>query len=386
MIEIKDKKYCCGCTACANICPKNAIKMQADNEGFLYPNINMEKCINCHMCEKVCPYNKKVKKKNVPKGYVVQNINKDVLKESTSGGFFDALANYIIDNDGYVCGAILNDRLKVVHIITNKKTDIRKFRGSKYVQSDISNIYSCIKELLDKNKHVCFSGTPCQVIGLNNYLNKEYDNLITVDFCCRSVPSPLLFEKYKDFMQEKYKSQIENLYFRKKTYGYHHGTLRIVFNNGKVYNGSNRVDMFNKTFHSDKCSRPSCYNCIAKGIKRVSDFTIFDSWHPNKLNNNIVDNDKGYTNLLIQSKKGEEVFEKQLKKSFIYYEINPNAASDFTGGMLEDSIEYSKERENFYHDLNTIGFKKTTKKYIKISCKDKAIEALKKIIYKKNEE
>ena len=384
-IDTNCKENCCGCTACVSVCPKNAIEMISDEEGFKYPKVDKTKCINCNLCEKVCPYKNKEKYYYYEtKGFLIQNKNYDVLNNSTSGGFFDSISKYIVKNKGFVCGATFEDNFVVRHEIYSNMENINKFRESKYVQSDMNNCFIKIKKLLESGNVVCFSGTPCQVVGLKRYLRKEYDNLFTVDFCCRSVPSPILLEEYKKYQESKYKSKIVDFHFRKKTYGYHHGTLRINFANGKEYNGSNRVDLYNKTFHSDKCSRLSCYNCIAKGIQRESDFTIFDSWNPSLLNEHIKDNDLGYTTLFIQSEKGMKLFDEHLKKDFDVYKIDVKNASKLTGGMLENSIKFSDERNNFYKDLIKDGYKKHVMKYINVTLKDYLIEKLKIIIYKKN--
>lgn len=384
-VDENQKNKCCGCTACASVCPKNAIEMVEDNEGFKYPKVDKTKCINCNLCEKVCPYiNKKKKEHDNTIGFLIQNKNKEVLSLSTSGGFFDSISKYVISENGFVCGATFDDNFVVKHEIYNDFKKIKKFRESKYVQSDLNGCFVKIKKLLDSGNLVCFSGTPCQVEGLKGYLRKDYDNLITVDFCCRSVPSPKLFEEYKKYQEKRYKSKIVDFHFRKKTYGYHHGTLRIKFANGREYNGSNRVDLYNKIFHSDKCSRLSCYNCVAKGINRNSDFTIFDSWNPSILNKNIKDNNLGYTTLLIHSKKGTKLFEEKLKNDFFVYEINVYEAKELTGGMLENSIKITDDRKEFYNNLIKDGYKNHVLKYINVSLMDYIIEKTKVIIYKKN--
>lgn len=383
-IDENNKINCCGCTACANICPKGAITMKEDFEGFLYPVVDKLKCINCGLCDKTCPYKNTIKTNNYIKCFAIQNKDQNILESSTSGGFFSSIANKILDENGYVSGAVFNDKFEVEHkVIDNiKRDEVYKFRGSKYVQSNLGNTYKEIKNKLDNGNKVCFSGTPCQVLGLKQYLNKEYENLITVDFICRSVPSPLFLKKYMDYQKKKFNSEIKEFYFRSKTYGYHSGTLTIKFVNGKKYTGSNRVDLYNKCFHADICSRLSCYNCPAKGFDRCSDFTVFDSWNPSQLNEEINDNDRGYSNLFIHSKKGYEFFINELSKDFFYYEIDANEAEKFTGGMITNSINMSNERKLFYQKLNTDTFENTVYSFIKVSIMDKIFEKSKRILYK----
>lgn len=195
MITIKDKSQCCGCWACENICPKNCISMKEDNEGFRYPEVNTKICIECGLCEKICPIQNTPHNNNeITDSYVIQHKNNEIRRDSTSGGFFSAICDYVIAQNGYVFGAVYNEKMEVVHYGTNQKEEIKRFRGSKYVQSQIGNTYQETKSLLLKGYLVCFSGTPCQIAGLKNFLRKEYTNLITVDLVCRGNPSPLLLK------------------------------------------------------------------------------------------------------------------------------------------------------------------------------------------------
>ena len=197
-IEILQKEKCSGCSACYPICPTNAITMEYDEEGFLYPIVNYEKCTNCGLCSKVCPeLNFEFDNKKTPKCYAMQATD-EIRMKSSSGGMFTILADYIFERDGFVCGVAFNknENWKVEHIIIDKKEDLDKLRGSKYVQSDKKDIFKQIKELLNKDKYVLFSGCPCEVAGLKNYLRKNYDKLILVDLLCGSVESPKIYEKY----------------------------------------------------------------------------------------------------------------------------------------------------------------------------------------------
>ena len=202
MIEIKEKSQCCGCTACSSICPKKAIMMKQDEEGFMYPIIDKSKCVNCGLCDKVCPVKNAKENGNNQHAYIFQNADDKIRRESTSGGAFTAIAEYVIDNNGIVYGAVFDEKYKVIHKGIDNKEELYKFRNSKYVQSEMENCYSEIKEYLNKGKLVCFSGTSCQVEGLKNYLGKHYENLILVDVVCRAVPSPLIWKKYLNMIKE----------------------------------------------------------------------------------------------------------------------------------------------------------------------------------------
>ena len=283
-INITSKEDCCGCTACANICPKDAITMKQDKEGFLYPSIDKEKCIDCGICKKICPVlNKQSFKDFNQKAYLFQNKNEDIRKDSTSGGFFSSIAEYVISKNGVVIGASFDNNWKVEHTAATKLEDLNKFRKSKYVQSDLREIFKNIKEYLNNNKMVCFSGTPCQVAGLKSFLQKDYENLILVDIMCHSVPSPLYFEKYKEYILNKMKAKkIFNINFRDKSkYGYKYSMMTVETDNGTYSEGID-TDPYLRAFFKDYSVRPSCYNCKFKTQKRVSDITIWDCFNINE--------------------------------------------------------------------------------------------------------
>ena len=196
MIKILDKKDCCGCNACVQKCPKHCITMKEDKEGFLYPNVDENVCIDCHICEKVCPVLNQNMERMPLNVYVGKNPNEEIRIKSSSGGLFTMLAEQVIDDIGVVFGATFNEKWTVVHDYVETKEGLAKFRGSKYVQSNIGNSFKKAMDFLNEGRKVLFSGTPCQIAGLKNYLRKDYDNLITVDFICHGVPSPGVFRTY----------------------------------------------------------------------------------------------------------------------------------------------------------------------------------------------
>lgn len=197
MLEIKDKKKCCGCEACVQRCPVQCISMRSDVEGFLYPNINQTICINCNVCEKVCPEINQSEIRRPLKVYAAKNPDELIRLSSSSGGIFTMLAEQILKENGVVFGARFNEKWEVEHGYTDIQDGVAAFRGSKYVQSRIGDNYRQVEDFLRKGRKVLFSGTPCQVAGLKRFLhNKEYDNLLTVDVVCHGVPSPLVWRKY----------------------------------------------------------------------------------------------------------------------------------------------------------------------------------------------
>lgn len=380
------KEECCGCTACVNICPVGCISMKEDEEGFSYPYIDKDKCIDCHKCENVCPI-KNNKSNNTKDIDVICARSKkiDIVKDSTSGGFFTPLAQYVLDHKGKVVGAAYSSNKRIEHTIISgeNSNDLSKLRGSKYVQSDLNSTFAEVKKDLDNGVLICFSGTPCQIEGLLNYLEKDYDNLITVDLICHGTPSPKLWGKYIDYQEKKYKSTVIGAYFRKKTYGYHSGTMELVFENGKKYNGSARVDLMLKCFLSEISSRPTCYECVFKNDTHRSDFTIFDSWHAAELVAGLNDDDLGYTNVFINSDKGKEVFSK-IKDQYEYYPTDKEKTIRLDGHMVFNCAVPHKKRNEFYKDLDKEDLKIIVQKYIPISKKDHLLERVKPLLYRTN--
>lgn len=381
MIQISNKSDCCGCTACKSICPAGAITMVEDFEGFLYPNVNIKSCISCGLCERVCPMDiKNVSKSSDHDSYVIRTKQPYELENSTSGGFITPLFQYILRKNGVFCAASYDEKFSVKHSVFDNISDIDKIRGSKYVQSDLNSCFVEVKDALNKDKLVCFVGTTCQVYGLKSFLQKEYKNLITVDLVCHGVPSPTLWKKYLEFQKKRYKSEIESVSFGNKTYGYHSGTMKIVFTNGKKYYGSACVDLMLKSFFAEISSRPGCYQCPFKILDRTSDFSLYDCWHAKELVKGLKDDDRGYTNLLIHTEKGKQILSK-MEESFDVYRVSTDKAVELDGIMIEHSAYPHINRKEFYQELQNDDFEKHIKKYVTISKADKIIEKLKKLIY-----
>lgn len=382
MIEIENKIECCGCTACFNICPKKCIEMIPDEEGFLYPRVKKEQCINCGLCSKVCPIlNYKPIENKMPKAYVIRTKNIENLMQSTSGGFSTPLAHWFFEQGGRVWTASYDEEWNVLHKeFKNDGIEFAKSRGSKYVQSYLGDAYTQIQEELKKNMWVCFIGTTCQVYGLKQFLKKDYEKLITVDLVCHGTPSPKLWKKYITYQTQKYGSKITEINFRNKTYGYHSGTMMLKFENGKCYTGSARVDYMLKSFFSEISSRPSCYSCKFKNINRLSDYTLFDCWHMGELLDK-VDDDKGYTNLLVHTKKGLCLLE-EIAHEYDIFPADVDKAIALDGIMISKSALPHPKRALFYNDLDNHELNEHINIYIKISSVDKFLESIKSIAYK----
>ncbi len=383
MINITEKKNCCGCTACYCVCPVSAISMVADNEGFFYPQIDITKCINCGKCEKVCPIRKPSADNNrfSRKGAIVRSNNIEVLMDSTSGGFFTPVAEHIIKAGGEVYAVTYDKTFSVVHEVCKDIPDIPRFRGSKYVQSNLDDTFKLIKYRLDQGITIGFFGTTCQVYGLKSFLGKDYSNLYTIDLVCHGTPSPKLWEKYLKYQEKVNGSKIKNINFRSKKYGYHVASMTIDFENGHQYCASARTDLMLKCFFSEICSRPSCYDCHFKILERVSDITIFDSWHAGEISKEIRDDDKGYTNIIIQNQKGYDLL-RAIEENVSVYWINIEDAVNLDGPMIRNSAIPNAKRNMFYESIDSRDIREHINSFLPITMKDVAIDRFKSCFYR----
>ena len=382
MIQIDDKKQCCGCTACESTCPKKAIKMLPDNEGFLYPHVDKTLCVECGLCEKTCPIIAPIKHNGIPKARIVRNNNSDIVFDSTSGGAFSAIAATLMqEKKAIIFGAWYDEKLQVIHRGIDNESDLRIFRGSKFVQSSISGCFDEIKQFLKSGQVVLFSGTPCQVAGLQKYLNNiDTARLYLVDIVCRGVPSPKLWELYVAYMEQKYKSKIKNVKFRNKTYGYKSSTMLVEFENGRVYKKSGRIDPMMRLFTREMCSRPSCSDCAFKGRSRISDLTLFDCKKYTKVTK-LYDDDRGYTAVLVHSAKGKELLELASKQADIQ-EADIDLLIKYCGIMVENKAQPNVRREEFFKELGHTPLPELLQRVTPVSKKDYMIEISKSFLYR----
>ena len=371
MLEIKEKQECCGCTACVAACPKECIVMKEDQEGFLYPNIDKDKCIRCGICEKVCPIlNETPEIPTEQTAYIVQNKNERVLQESTAGGAFTSIAKYALKNKGVVFGVELDSKLVAHHIYIESEKELFRFRNSKYVQSSVGDAFWQVRSFLDQGRIVCFSGTPCQVEGLKSYLGKDYEKLITVDVVCHAVPSPLIFRKYVEYQERRLSDTIKTVRFRDKYYGYKYSTMNVITDNNQGnYHHGIESDPWLRAFFSNICDRPSCYHCHFKKRYRQSDFTIWDCFHVGRFSREL-DNDKGATRVLVHSERGKKIFD-AVKSEFHYIQMSPAAIVAGTKEMYR-SIEPNERRQNFFDDAQSMSGTELFCKYFPETFRTKA--------------
>lgn len=330
MIQIKSIVDCVGCSACAQKCPKHSITMTIDKEGFYYPKIDLATCVDCGLCEKVCPIIQPSPERLPTSAFAAKNLNEQIRIQSSSGGVFNVLAEQTIAEGGVVFGARFNHDWEVVHSFTESFEGLKFFRQSKYVQSNIGTSFKQTELFLKAGRKVLFSGTPCQIAGLKCFLQKEYANLLTVDFICHGVPSPGVWKHYletelklsiqssrfeKDIISTSAQPSIDNIEFREKR---SHGWKKYSFVvNGKSTpkTNSNTIlllhrfgeNAFMKAFLNDLILRPSCHLCQFKKHQVAADITIADFWGFEHISPNDED-DKGVSLIMCRNTKGQEAF------------------------------------------------------------------------------
>ncbi len=306
MLKI-DKKKCTGCTACFSACDLGCITMEQDEEGFFYPKVSTQNCVNCGKCEKVCPLNNSITQdEEIVTSYVGFSNDEHVLKSCSSGGVAFLLSKKIIANSGIVYGACYNADFHVYHSRIDNLKDLDKVKGSKYLQSDLNTVMKSVKNDLITGATVLFTGTHCQIYGLKRFLGKEYDNLYCLDVLCHGVPSPLLMDAYVKYYAKKLKSPIVSISFRDKSNGWRKGGIYIEAQNGKRLILERDKDYFMQFFMSDICLRQSCYSCSFKHLHRISDITVGDAWGQHE--NDSPYHYFGNSIVIIHSGKGSELF------------------------------------------------------------------------------
>ena len=370
MIDKLKKSECCGCNACGDVCPKNAISFVEDNEGFLNPVIDYNKCIECGLCDKVCPsINADSLKKNdfeKPICFAAVHKNLEIRFDSTSGGAFSALAKKAYQQGYYVGGAIWNSDWSVSHFISNKKEDLERLRSSKYIQSDARGFYKRVKELLDAEEKVLLCGTPCQIAALKSYLRKSYENLVTIDFICQYVNSPLIWHKYIENLEKEHNSKVVYIKDKNKELGWRALCNKMVFENGDVVYDKNTENLFRRCYmRLGVAARPSCYHCNFKGFPRIADITIADFWGVEKYLPKEFDYNLGTSLIMLNSKKGIGFFDEKVQKYLMSKKVDLENTLEKNAALVvpfHPVIKFS--RDQFYKDINDKDFKSVVIGYL----------------------
>lgn len=357
MIVIKDKKDCCGCTACANVCTHDAISMVPDALGFLYPQVDLSKCVECGLCEKVCQFNNNYDRSlnlEVPLAFAARHKDINEVMKSRSGAVFVALSDYILKQGGVIYGAGYKDHFRVVHKRATSKDERDEFRGSKYVQSDLTGVFKSVKDDLKKEIPVLFSGTPCQTAGLSAFVGRTLrKKLFLLDIVCCGVTGPKIWEDYLSYLEKRQGARINYVNFRdKEKFGWkaHKETFKFEGDEGKK--------VFDFHYYQYVFFRYSCGICPFSNMNRPSDITIADYWGWERTDSKINADDKGCSLVLCNSEKGVDLFEKVKNKMFIIPADLPNVSQNH----LIKPTEIHPLRKLFEESYTKYGFEKAIKR------------------------
>lgn len=365
--------YCCGCSACANVCANGAITIKEDERGFLLPFIDEDKCVDCGLCKKVCDF-KKVGQmdNNTLHAYSLVHSDEGTLKNSTSGGAFTALSDVVLKFGGKIVGALMEDDFSIHHVITGSESIRNKMRGSKYVQSDMSDIYTSIKDTLNSGCKVLFIGTPCQCAAVKSFFALKSENLYVVDFLCHGVPNNKMFKEHINFLEEQYGKKIVGFSFRDKRYGW--GSYNSI-----NFNADGTIDArwinraYCNFFLANLSLRDSCYNCKYRSLYRPSDITIADFWGIEKLAKKY--NHAGVSMVLTHSDKGEELLN-QVKSQC---EIVEYPFDRVVYRMNDKPVTRPNRYAAFWDTYKVEGYSALVKKFFDNSFKSRARHEIRKI-------
>lgn len=371
MKELKGYDTCYGCTACEQACPVHAITMRENEEGFLYPKIDKEKCINCNLCHKICEQHGVCNNKEQQIVYAA--INNDLAKResSSSGGVFTALAEYILNAGGVVYGAAFDTDYRVVHTRVDRAEDLVRLRGSKYVQSMLGDTYTKVRRDLADNRRVLFSGTPCQVKGLEAFLQKKYDNLLLCDVLCHGVPPVGIWLQYLAHVSQNRKG-VRHISFRNKEYGWRNQALCIDFENDR-YIAKLTEDPYYILYFGHNIMRPSCHNCQYAKYERAGDITLGDFWGiEDSLQGKMLDDGKGVSVVMVNTTKGKQLLQCVTDK-LILKESTPEEAYQV---ILEGPTVKAKTRDEFWKYYKEHSFEEVLKKYGRWTKKDIVVKKI----------
>lgn len=366
MITINDKELCCGCNACGDVCAKGAITFRTDDEGIWYPHVDRDRCVDCGLCEKVCPVINigSLKHNDIeqPVCYAAEHKNLEAVFDSTSGGLFSALADYMYSQGGYVGGAVFNEDLSVSQFISNDKADLPRLRSSKYVQSDAQGFYTKVKGLLDAGEHVLVCGTPCQMAAMRAFLGRDYERLIIADFVCLGINSPLVWRRFMDSFEERYGSPVVSAKAKSKEYGWRNLTQKVTLADGRQIFETRDVCMYTKGYIGTHLyTRPSCYSCKFKGFPRISDITLADFWGIENYSSELEKN-LGTSLVMINSEKGRAYFE-NVKPRVNFIPMPFESILPGNPALVRPLSRLNNDRAGFFRDIKTMPFAEVVEKY-----------------------
>lgn len=376
-------EICTACSACYNICPKNAIEMVEDEFGELHPQVAASQCIGCGLCESICPElgKKPLKRYGKPEVYYAWLKDKAARRESTSGGAAFALASVVIGKGGHVWGAAYDDDMSVCYQEANSLEELRKIQKSKYVQSYVRDSFKKIKKELEAGEVVLFTGTGCHIKGLRSFLGKDYPNLYTLDLVCHGVPGQGVFKKYVAWLEEKYQDKLMDYIPRyKRKDGQEMGYYTIA---NFEHLGEKKLELFNNGyfvgFQHNIFLRSNCFQCSANGEKRYADFTVADFWGLGKVKPFPYDEERtrGISMIALNSDKAKRLFEDM--KPLLVFEKRSYEEASYSNTQYYKPAKPSPRREEFREEWSNLSWEQLTVKYFGYSRKEKVLYIIKKI-------
>lgn len=360
---------CTLCGSCYNACPTNAITFSKKHLDFSYPEVNEEKCIGCKQCQKKCPVVTPLQFCNLMDdctAWIARNPDPEIRKKSTSGGVFYAAAQYVLQQGGYVCGAVFDDEFHVKHICSDNISDVYRMMGSKYAQSYMGMVYQQVKELLDNGKLVLYTGCPCQVAGLNAFLRENYEKLITFELICHGIPSDRMLMEYISMQESKNKSKLTHISFRSKTTGWLNSSMEINFANHRKYHQLITSDAYMRGYFGNVYLKESCYQCRFRSFSSGADCMIGDFWGA-EVEKHPFDNQSGISSVLAQGQKGVNfICSLPLEK----HKWDLEGIVRYNKSIIT-SQKPSDTRERFYGYAEKYGYEKAMKKYLSEPIKKK---------------
>ena len=365
MININDKHNCSGCKACSNICPVKAITYAYDEEGFYYPTVDRSICINCGRCDSVCPYNDKnhgvseLNLREVSIYYAAQLKNTQELHCVSSGGAFQALAQTVIKEGGIVYGVAQENVDNIFHIRVSNQSDLKRTRRSKYFQSDIGECLQGVQKDLKEGKIVLFSGTGCQIAGLNRFLNNRYESLYTCEVVCHGIPSKKVWQIYRKEKEEREKKKIKEIVFRDKSAGWSNNQYKITYEDGSVEFERSSKQLFHAGYLKGLFYRPSCGKCPFASMPRTADITLADFW---KYKGEMRAGNMGVSLVVINNHHGKELFSRA--SDLLNIESIPQEDAFASCKHLDEHPTENRYREIFLQKVFSDGYYSTAKKYI----------------------